>query len=102
MVMDRVEGLGWLGEQVEAAGRDLLAEMLKAVVIATAVNGQGKREILGFDAITSEDEAGWRVFLRSLGERGLSGVKLVISDDHKGLRTALASESPGSSTPRST
>ena len=68
-----------------------------ATVIATAVNGQGKREILGFDAITSEDEAGWRAFLRSLAERGLEGVKLVISDDHKGLKAALAAELPGSS-----
>ncbi len=68
-----------------------------ATVIATAVNGQGKREILGFDVITSEDEAGWRAFLRSLAERGLEGVKLVISDDHKGLKAALAAELPGSS-----
>jgi len=68
-----------------------------ATVIATAVNGQGKREILGFDVITSEDEAGWRAFLRSLVNRGLKGVKLVVSDDHKGLRAALASELPGSS-----
>lgn len=68
-----------------------------ATVIATAVNGQGKREILGFDVITSEDEAGWRAFPRSLAERGLEGVKLVISDDHKGLKAALAAELPGSS-----
>ena len=68
-----------------------------AVVIATGVNAQGKREILGFDVITSEDEAGWRMFLRSLGERGLEGVKLVVSDDHKGLKAAVAAELPGSS-----
>jgi len=68
-----------------------------ATVIATAVNCQGKREVLGFDVITSEDEAGWRAFLRSLAERGLEGVKLVISDDHKGLKAALAAELPGSS-----
>ena len=67
-----------------------------AVVIATGVNVQGKREILGFDVITSEDEAGWRMFLRSLGERGLEGVKLVVSDDHKGLKAAVAAELPGS------
>lgn len=68
-----------------------------ATVIATAVNGQGKREILGFDVITSEDKAGWTNFLRCLVERGLSGVLLAISDDHKGLRQALAAELPGSS-----
>jgi transposase-like protein len=67
-----------------------------AVVIATGVNAHGKREILGFDVITSEDEAGWRMFLRSLGERGLEGVKLVVSDDHKGLKAAVAAELPGS------
>lgn len=68
-----------------------------ATVIATAVNGQGKREILGFDVITNEDKAGWTNFLRGLVERGLSGVLLAISDDHKGLRQALAAELPGSS-----
>jgi transposase-like protein len=68
-----------------------------ATVIATAVNGQGKREILGFEVITNEDKAGWTNFLRGLVERGLSGVLLAISDDHKGLRQALAAELPGSS-----
>ena len=68
-----------------------------ATVMATAVNIHGKREVLGFEVITSEDGAGWRAFLRGLLERGLNGVKLVVSDDHKGLRAALASELPGSS-----
>jgi len=68
-----------------------------ATVIATAVNIYGKREVLGIDVITSEDGAGWTAFLRSLVERGLAGVKLVISDDHKGLKSALAAELPGSS-----
>jgi len=68
-----------------------------ATVIATAVNRHGKREVLGFEVITSEDGAGWTAFLRSLVERGLHGVKLVISDDHKGLKSALATELPGSS-----
>ncbi len=68
-----------------------------ATVIATAVNALGKREVLGFDVITGEDGAGWTAFLRSLVERGLSGVKLVVSDDHKGLKSALAAELAGSS-----
>ena len=60
-----------------------------ATVIATGVNNEGKRESLGFDVITTEDGAGWTAFLRSLVARGLSGVALVISDDHKGLKTAI-------------
>jgi putative transposase len=56
-----------------------------AVVVATGVNNEGRREPLGFDVITTEDGAGWTAFLRSLVARGLSGVALVVSDDHKGL-----------------
>jgi len=56
-----------------------------AAVVATAVNADGHREILGLDLVTTEDGAGWTAFLRSLVARGLSGVRLVISDDHKGL-----------------
>ncbi len=56
-----------------------------AAVIATGVNADGHREILGLDVLTSEDGAGWTQFLRSLVARGLSGVRLVISDAHGGL-----------------
>ena len=56
-----------------------------AVVIATGVNNEGRRESLGFDVITTEDGPGWTAFLRSLVARGLQGVALVTSDDHKGL-----------------
>jgi transposase-like protein len=66
-------------------------------VSATAVNANGRREVLGLDVVTSEDGAGWQAFLRRLVERGLSGVELIISDDHKGLKAALAAELPGSS-----
>jgi putative transposase len=68
-----------------------------AVVIATGVNAEGRRESLGFDVITTEDGAGWTAFLRSLVARGLSGVALVVSDDHKGLKAALAAVLPGAS-----
>ena len=61
-----------------------------AVVVATGVNNEGRRESLGFDVITTEDGAGWTAFLRSLVARGLSGVALVVSDDHKGLKAAIA------------
>jgi len=61
-----------------------------AVVVATAVNAQGKREILGLDTGASEDGAFWLSFLRSLAARGLSGVQLVVSDAHQGLKDAIA------------
>ena len=60
----------------------------RAVIIAVAVNGDGKREVLGVATGPSEAETFWTEFLRSLASRGLWGVKLVIVDDHKGLRAA--------------
>ena len=60
----------------------------KAVIIAVAVNEDGKREVLGVATGPSEAETFWTEFLRSLADRGLRGVKLVIADDHKGLRAA--------------
>ncbi len=67
------------------------------VVVATAVNALGKREILGLEVFTSEDGAGWTAFLRGLAARGLSGVRLVVSDAHPGLKNAIASVFPGAS-----
>ena len=66
-----------------------------ATVVATAVNADGQREIAGFDLFTDEDGAAWTAFLRSLVARGLSGVQLVISDAHVGLRNAIAAVLPG-------
>jgi transposase-like protein len=66
-----------------------------AVVLATGVNSDGHREILGVDLITTEDGAGWTAFLRGLVARGLSGVALVVSDAHAGLVDAIASVLPG-------
>jgi transposase-like protein len=66
-------------------------------VVATAVNGEGQREILGLDVFTSEDEAAWQVFLGDLVGRGLTGVKLVVSDDHRGLTRAIDARLPGAS-----
>jgi transposase-like protein len=60
----------------------------RAVIVAVAVNEDGKREVLGIATGLSEAEAFWVDFLRSLADRGLRGVKLVIADDHKGLRAA--------------
>jgi transposase-like protein len=63
----------------------------QAVVIATGVTADGRREVLGFDVGDSEDGAFWTSFLRSLKARGLRGVQLVISDAHEGLKGAIAS-----------
>ncbi|GAA2501275.1 hypothetical protein GCM10009858_44380 [Terrabacter carboxydivorans] len=61
----------------------------QAVVVATGVTEDGAREILGLDVGDSEDETFWRAFLTSLRSRGLTGVQLVISDQHAGLVKAL-------------
>jgi putative transposase len=61
-----------------------------SAVIATAVNAEGCREIVGFDIVTTEDTAAWTAFLRSLVARGFSGVELVISDAHGGIKAAIA------------
>jgi transposase-like protein len=66
-----------------------------ATVVATAVNADGKREVLGVDVVTTEDGAGWTAFLRGLVARGLAGVELVVSDAHGGLKDAIASCLPG-------
>jgi transposase-like protein len=59
-----------------------------AVLTAVGVNPDGKREILGVSVSLSEHEVHWRAFLESLKARGLSGVQLITSDDHAGLRAA--------------
>jgi putative transposase len=61
----------------------------RAVVVATGVTRAGDREVLGCDVGDSEDGAFWTAFLRSLRARGLSGVKLVVSDAHTGLIQAI-------------
>jgi putative transposase len=61
----------------------------KAVVIATGVAATGHREILGIDVGDSENEVFWREFLRRMKARGLDGVRLVISDQHAGLVSAI-------------
>jgi putative transposase len=82
---------GALTQKVREGGRTVNVHAL----IATGVNAGGKREILGIDVASSEDGAGWLAFLRGLVARGLSGVQLVTSDCHQGLRDAIASVLPG-------
>jgi transposase-like protein len=60
-----------------------------AVIVAVAVNADGRREVLGMAIGASEAETFWTDFLRSLARRGLRGVKLVISDAHEGLKAAV-------------
>jgi len=64
-------------------------------LIATGVNADGQREVLGLDVTSDEDGAGWLAFLRSLTARGLSGVRLVVSDAHRGLVSAIGAALPG-------
>jgi putative transposase len=82
-----------LTQKVREGGRTVNVHAL----IATGVNADGKREILGLDVATAEDGAGWLAFLRGLAARGLSGVQLVTSDCHQGLRDAIAAVLPGAS-----
>ncbi len=61
-----------------------------AAIIAVGVNTDGRREVLGVATGPSEAEVFWKSFLRSLADRGLRGVRLVVADDHKGLRAAAS------------
>ena len=65
------------------------------VLIATGVNGDGHREVLGLRVATSETGAAWNEFFADLVARGLSGVRLVTSDAHQGLVEAIAANLPG-------
>ena len=66
-------------------------------LVATGVNADGHREILGLQVTTSEDGAGWLGFFRDLVARGLTGVKLVTSDAHAGLVAAIGATLDGAS-----
>jgi putative transposase len=67
------------------------------VLLATGVNGDGHREVLGMRVATSETGPAWNEFFADLVARGLSGVRLVTSDAHAGLREAIAANLPGAS-----
>jgi putative transposase len=82
-----------LTQKVREGGRTVNVHAL----IATGVNADGHREILGLEVTSSEDGAGWLAFLRGLAARGLAGVLLVTSDAHPGLTGAIVSVLPGAS-----
>ncbi|WP_336705515.1 IS256 family transposase [Micrococcus terreus] len=65
------------------------------VLLATGVNGDGHREVLGLRVATSETGAAWNEFFADLVARGLGGVRLVTSDAHTGLKDAIAANLPG-------
>ena len=68
-----------------------------AVMVATGVNNDGYREVLGVSCSTSETHAGWLTFFKDLLARGLTGVALVTSDAHQGLVEAIGATLPGAS-----
>ena len=72
--------------QVRESGRIVSV----AVIVAVAVNSDGRREVLGMDIDPSEAETFWTAFLRKLAQRGVRGVKLMISDAHEGIKAAVA------------
>jgi transposase-like protein len=61
----------------------------QAVLIAVGIDWDGRRQILGVEITNRESQSSWRTFLLGLRERGLSGVELVVADDHAGLRAAI-------------
>jgi putative transposase len=79
----------WLDAKLERV-REPGGVRQKCLVIAKGVSAAGRQEIVGFDVGEAETEAFWREFLRSLRARGLSGVRLVVSDAHPGLKAAIA------------
>ena len=66
-------------------------------LLAAGVNADGHREILGLQVTSAEDGAGWLGFFRDLTARGLTGVRLVTSDAHRGLAGAIGATLPGAS-----
>jgi len=78
-------------EKVRVAG----AVASCALLVATGITPDGQRTILGVSVALSEAEVHWRDFLASLQERGLHGVRLIVSDDHKGIQAALQARFAG-------
>ncbi len=79
----------WLDAKVERV-REPGGVRHKCLVIAYGVHESGRREVIGLDVGEAETEAFWREFLRGLRSRGLTGVRLCVSDAHSGLKNAIA------------
>ncbi len=82
---------------VQSLGITGLSKSQVSVMVATGVNADGHREVLGVQIATGETHAGWLAFFRDLTARGLSGVELVTSDAHAGLVEAAAATLGGES-----
>ena len=67
----------------------------QAVLIAVAVDGEGRRQVLAVELANRESRSSWRDFLTRLKQRGLFGVEFVVSDDHEGLKGAISEVLPG-------
>jgi putative transposase len=67
----------------------------QAVLIAVAVDGEGRRQVVGVELANRESRSSWRDFLLGIKERGLFGVEFVVSDDHEGLKQAIREVLPG-------
>jgi len=87
--LDHVEFPYLFADATYLKGRIRGQVVSRAVVVVTGVTANGEREVLGCAVGDSESEDFWVEFLRSLRERGLGGVRLVISDHHAGLTTAI-------------
>ena len=66
----------------------------RAVLVAIGIDWDGRRQVLGVDLANRESTGSWKEFLLSLRQRGLKGVEMVVSDDHAGLRKAIAEVLP--------
>jgi putative transposase len=84
----------WLDAQYEKV-RDGGRIVNAAFLVAIAANERGEREVLGCTVAAAESEASWTAFLRSLVARGLSGIRLVTSDAHLGIRSAVTATLDG-------
>jgi putative transposase len=94
--LDHIEFPYVFADATYVKGRVNGRSVSRAVVVATGVTATGDREVLGVEVGDSEDGAFWTSFLRSLRARGLSGVRLVISDHHLGLKQAIQAVFVGS------
>ena len=83
----------WLDAQYQKVRKDGRV-CDRAILVAVGLNEKGQREILGVDTAGSEAEVNWRGFLEALAARGLTGVRLIVSDDHAGLRKARQATFP--------